>query len=87
MKNNDLDLIFYFGEYFLNHKHDLIHKALGWMLREVGKRDEKRLKEFLKENLKMSSAQFFNFLSSEFISSLLSLARFVLESRSSSIIF
>jgi 3-methyladenine DNA glycosylase AlkD len=22
----------------LTHKHDLIHKALGWMIREVGKR-------------------------------------------------
>ncbi len=50
IKNDDLDLIFYFGEYFLNHKHDLIHKALGWMLREAGKRDEKRLKEFLQKN-------------------------------------
>lgn len=27
--------------------HDLIHKACGWMLREVGKRDEKELKSFL----------------------------------------
>lgn len=50
IKNKDLDLIFYFGEYFLNHKHDLIHKALGWMLREAGKRDEKRLKLFLEKN-------------------------------------
>ncbi|MFA7285878.1 MAG: DNA alkylation repair protein [Candidatus Paceibacterota bacterium] len=50
IKNNDFDLIFYFGEYFLNHKHDLIHKSLGWMLREAGKRDEKRLKVFLEKN-------------------------------------
>jgi len=50
IRNNDLDLIFYFGEYFLYHKHDLIHKALGWMLREAGKRDEKRLKAFLEKN-------------------------------------
>lgn len=35
------------SEYFLTHKHDLMHKAAGWMLREVGKRDIKVLYEFL----------------------------------------
>ena len=28
-------------------KHDLLHKALGWMWREVGKRDQKFLEQFL----------------------------------------
>ncbi|TGM74612.1 DNA alkylation repair protein [Leptospira bouyouniensis] len=38
-------------EYFLNHPHDLIHKATGWMLREIGKRDLEILKKFLKSHV------------------------------------
>ena len=36
---------------FLNHPHDLIHKASGWMLREVGKRDLAALRNFLKQHV------------------------------------
>ncbi|MDO8647298.1 MAG: DNA alkylation repair protein [Candidatus Diapherotrites archaeon] len=34
----------------LSDSQDLIHKAVGWMLREVGKKDKKALLDFLKEN-------------------------------------
>lgn len=40
------------SEILLNHKHDLIHKAVGWMLREVGKKDLKPLREFLDKHSK-----------------------------------
>jgi 3-methyladenine DNA glycosylase AlkD len=35
---------------FLTHPHDLMHKACGWMLREVGKRDVKPLLAFLDQH-------------------------------------
>lgn len=35
----------------LADKHDLIHKATGWMLREVGKRDVEVLRGFLEEHV------------------------------------
>ncbi len=36
---------------FLSHPHDLIHKATGWALREMGKRDISILRDFLEQHV------------------------------------
>ncbi len=41
-----------FAALFITHKHDLMHKAAGWMLREMGKKNEGELTAFLNENYK-----------------------------------
>lgn len=40
------------AELLLAHRHDLIHKAMGWMLREVGKRNPDALEEFLHDHIR-----------------------------------
>lgn len=53
IKRGDFSMILELSEKFLTHKHDLMHKAVGWMLREMGKIDEKPLYEFLDKNYKL----------------------------------
>ena len=52
IKENSFDDTIAISEILLNDKHDLIHKAVGWMLREVGKRDVKILEKFLEKHSK-----------------------------------
>ena len=47
IRRNDFEDVISLSEKFLTHKHDLMHKACGWMLREAGKRDETVLTYFL----------------------------------------
>ncbi|MDP1975598.1 MAG: DNA alkylation repair protein [Alphaproteobacteria bacterium] len=47
IRNNQYVWTVKLSEILLNDPHDLIHKSVGWMLREMGKRDLKVLVEFL----------------------------------------
>ncbi len=48
IKNGDFNDTIEICDILMNDSHDLIHKATGWMLREIGKRNEKLLIDYLK---------------------------------------
>ena len=50
IRAGELDPTIEISQRLLNDDHDLIHKAVGWMLREVGKRDGQLLRTFLTAN-------------------------------------
>lgn len=47
IRHGQLQNTFAIADILLNHPHDLIHKAVGWLLREAGKRDQAALENWL----------------------------------------
>ena len=52
IKNNEYDDTLKISKILLRDRHDLIQKAVGWMLREMGKKNIKLLESFLKKHIK-----------------------------------
>ncbi len=47
IRHGQLSDTFAIADILLHHRHDLIHKAVGWLLREAGKRDRNALESYL----------------------------------------
>ena len=50
IRQQDFHTTLSLAQKLLDDPHDLLHKASGWMLREVGKQDEKHLRTFLDQH-------------------------------------
>jgi 3-methyladenine DNA glycosylase AlkD len=53
IRRNQFIDTFLISEMLLGDRHDLIHKATGWMLREVGKRDQPALEWFVNRHARV----------------------------------
>ena len=52
IRNGKYEETFRISKLLLNDKYDLIHKAVGWMLRELGKRNQEEEEKFLRKYFK-----------------------------------
>lgn len=66
VKNNIFEPTLIISKNLLKNEHDLINKAVGWLLREVAKKDAFILKEFLRNNIKNISSITLNYSMEKF---------------------
>uniref|UniRef100_A0AB33IYY1 DNA alkylation repair protein n=1 Tax=Prevotella sp. GTC17253 TaxID=3236793 RepID=A0AB33IYY1_9BACT len=50
IRQGQLEDTYALSDLMMHHRHDLMHKAIGWMLREAGKRDADRLYSYVLKN-------------------------------------